>query len=145
MNNKVNLYLEGSYIHELTPHWRCTFFCRHSYKIWEKLFVISFLYRWRDSLRNESIGSPTLLSLFSSSMGSHFWWWEWSYPSETSSRPNSLYPDLVGDMRWEKIKEHIDLIPLIHIYVRTKWKNWYRIMNIEILQGKQKYIKYICY
>ena len=73
--------------------------------IWVKLSIISFLYRSRPSSSNELIGYPAPLSLFSSAMGGHLGWWEWS--SETSPRPKSLYLDLVEDMRRDTIKEQL--------------------------------------
>jgi hypothetical protein len=44
----------------------------------------------------------------------------WSCKGSTSSSPNSLYPDLIGDMQRKIEKEKTALIPLIQTYVGTK-------------------------
>jgi len=49
-------------------------------------------------------------------MGVHWGFQGWSCKGSTSSIPNSLYPDLVGDMQRKKEKEKIALIPLTQNY-----------------------------
>jgi hypothetical protein len=44
----------------------------------------------------------------------------WSCKGSTSSSPNSLYPDLVGDMQRKTEKEQTALIPLIQTYAGTQ-------------------------
>jgi len=43
----------------------------------------------------------------------------WSCKGSTSSSPNSLYPDLVGDMQRKTEKKKTALIPLIRILNRN--------------------------
>ena len=96
-------------------------------RIWVKLSIISFLCRSRASSSSDLIGSLAPSFLFSFAMGGSLGRREWL--SETSSRLNSLYPDLVGDMHWETIKENISMIPLIWDYVRMKWNSRYKIIT----------------
>ena len=85
-------------------------------RIWKILFIISSLYQARDSLGNNLIVSPTPSSFFSSTIwGCQVW------NDSVILRPNSLYPDLVGEMHGEISKEKTTLIPLIWIYLRMKW------------------------
>jgi hypothetical protein len=44
------------------------------------------------------MGSSAPSFLFSSTMGGRLGWKEWLSSRETSSIPNSLYPELIGDM-----------------------------------------------
>jgi hypothetical protein len=90
-------------------------------RICAKLSIISFLYRARDSLRNNLKGS-TLSSLFSSTMGGHYDRQGRSCKGSTTSSPNSLYPELVGYIHSEENKEHTTLIPVIQIYKWNKMK-----------------------
>ena len=60
-------------------------------------------------------GSPTPSSLFSSTMGGLLGLQGSSCKGSTSSSPNSLYPDLVGDMQRKTEKKQTALIPLIQI------------------------------
>ena len=62
---------------------------------------------------NILIGSPNSSSLFSSPMGGHWDFGGWSCKGSTSSVPNSLYRDLIGDMQGKIEKEKTTLIPLI--------------------------------
>ena len=113
--------------------------------IWKKLSIIVFLYCMRDSSRNDLIEYLTLSSPFYLAMGGCLGWREWYSPSDTISRPNYLYPDLVVNIHRETIKEHIVLTLLILIYVRMKWKNIYRTINTDILQWKQRFNKHLFY
>jgi hypothetical protein len=67
-------------------------------RIWEKWFIILFFCFPRTSMRNTLIWYFSPSSLSSSTMGGHSRWQENLYLRETSSRPNSLCPDLVEDM-----------------------------------------------
>ena len=67
-------------------------------RICVKISIISFLCCVRDSSRNILKGSLVLSSFFSPSMEIFLGVREQFSSRETSSRPNSLYPDLVGDM-----------------------------------------------
>jgi hypothetical protein len=67
-------------------------------RICTKLSIISFLYCVRASSINNLKGSLVLSSFFSPTMGGHLGVQELLSSRETSSRPNSLYSDLVGDM-----------------------------------------------
>ena len=84
-------------------------------RIYSKLSIISFLCRARASSSNILMGSPAPSSIFSSAMRGGLVRRGRPSSSWTSSRPNSLYPDLVGDMHGEITKEQIALIPLIRI------------------------------
>ena len=91
-------------------------------RIWEKLSIISFRYRVRASSNNNLIGSPAWSSLVSSAMCGHRARRGTSFRGSVNCMPNSLYPDLVGDMHREISKdERTALIPLIRIYVGMKW------------------------
>ena len=67
-------------------------------RICAKLSIISFLYCVRDSSINSLKGSPVPSYLFSPAMRGCLGVWEIFSSRETSSRPNSLYPNLVRDM-----------------------------------------------
>jgi len=67
-------------------------------RICEKLSIILFLYCMRSSSINRLKGSPILSSFFSPSMRDRLGVREIFSSRETSSRPKSLYSDLVGDM-----------------------------------------------
>ena len=91
-------------------------------RIWEKLSIISFCCRMRASSNNNLIGSPTRSSLVSSAMCGRRARRGSSFRGSVNGMPNSLYPDLVRDMHREISKdEQTALIPLIRIYVGTKW------------------------
>ena len=67
-------------------------------RICAKLSIISFLCCVRASSINSLKGSPVPSSFFSPAMGGRLGVRELLSSRETSSRPNSLYSDLVGDM-----------------------------------------------
>jgi hypothetical protein len=67
-------------------------------RICANISIISFLCCMRDSSSNILKGSPVPSSFFSSSMRARLCVREIFSSRETSSRPNYLYPDLVGDM-----------------------------------------------
>jgi hypothetical protein len=68
------------------------------FRIWEKLSIISSLYRVRACSSNILIKLPSLSFLFSFSMEGFLGVREIFSSRETSSRPNLLYLDLVRDM-----------------------------------------------
>jgi hypothetical protein len=77
------------------------------------LSIISFICRAKASLRNNLKESPTLSTLISSKMRGHRDRQGHSYKGSTTSSPNSLFPEFVGDMHREIDKEQTALIPLI--------------------------------
>jgi hypothetical protein len=71
-------------------------------RIYAKLSIILFLFRTRASSRNILIGSPSPSSFVSSPMGCCQARRDRSGNGSIGSRPNFLYPDLIGDMHEEK-------------------------------------------
>jgi hypothetical protein len=67
-------------------------------RICAKLSIISFLCCMKASSINNLKGSLVLSSFFSSTMRGHLGVRELLSSRETSSRPNSLYSDLIGDI-----------------------------------------------
>jgi hypothetical protein len=82
-------------------------------RICVKLSIISFICRAKASLSNNLKESPTLSTLISSTMRGHRDRQGQSYKGSTTSSPNSLFPEFVGDMHRETDKEQTALIPLI--------------------------------
>ena len=87
-------------------------------RILAKLSIIAFLFHSRASSSNILIRSLAPLSFFSSTMGGLQGLWGWSCKGSMISSPNSLYPNLVGDMQWKIENEWTTLIPLIWILNR---------------------------
>jgi len=70
---------------------------------------------------NRRIKSSTLSFFFSSAMDGFLGEWERMSFRETISRPNLLYSDLVGHMRWKMIKSSILWYHWSGLFLRTKW------------------------
>lgn len=102
-------------------------------RIWAKLSIIAFLCRSRASSRNILKGYPALSSLFSSTIGGRRGLWGWSCKGSTSSSPNYLYPDLIGDKQIKIEKEQTALIPLIQNYAEMQ-QNTHININTEMKQ-----------
>jgi hypothetical protein len=66
--------------------------------MWEKFSIISSLCRVRAFSSNKFIGSYALSFFFSSAMEGFLGMQERLSSRDTSSRPNFLHSDLVGDM-----------------------------------------------
>jgi hypothetical protein len=94
MNIEVDLYLEGV----VPPFEEDVSHVGSRRRICAKLSIISFLCCVRDSSSNILKGSHVPSSFFSPAMRGLLGMREIFSSRETSSRPNSLYPDLVGDM-----------------------------------------------
>jgi hypothetical protein len=75
-------------------------------RIYAKLSIISFFFCARDSSNNNLKGHAIPSYLFSPSMEGILGMREIVSSIETSSRPNSLYLDLVGDMHEERQGEY---------------------------------------
>ena len=89
-------------------------------RMWKKFSIISSLCRVRACSSNRLIGSSSSSILFSSAIEGFLGVRERLSSRETSSRPNLLYSDLVGDMHRKNDQEQPALIPLIRIIFGTK-------------------------
>ena len=78
------------------------------WRIWEKLSIIAFLCHLGDFSSNILKGSLAPSSFLSFSIRGHQGLQGWSFKGSTGSSPNSLYPDLVGEMQ-RKIEKNIIL------------------------------------
>ena len=140
-NIKINLYLEGRSSSKVVAWWRCTCCYRKTLKDLGEILHHFVPLHARACSSNRLIEYYAPSFFFSFAMEGLLGIWERLSSRETSSIPNLLYLDLVGDMHWKKKLIKNSLL----------WYHWSGLFSArnerrditqkysEILQERQQY------